>query len=772
MDSAVARAAQQEIARRQSLVADAEAILREGDLFYSKGLLRNAVHQYRNALLSLKPAPMVNPIRGVALSKYERAATEYSEKLIKEGRFDRAEEVINELLAPDVGSTHAPAIRLQKQLQEEDYFNKALSPEHAAGVGKVEQLMNEGNGLIALGDFDGASIRFAQVLAYDPYNTGARRALEKIDRLVVQYGEAAYDQSRSKMLGEVTEAWESKVPFAAYEAAGDFAATAAGNAGDPASTLRSKLNTIVFPNVSFNGAPIEEVLEYLTTRSGELDTLEQDSSRKGVNIILNLAEGVDTSQMRISLQLRSTPLGEILRYVTQQAGVKYQVDSYVVKVVPLSAASAGLVTRRFQVPPNFLSGAAMGGKAAAAADPFDTAPEGGGSELGPKLTALEFLKQNGVDFPPGSLAQFLPATSTLVVRNTQSNVDFIEALVAGGRSDVPRQILVKVRVVDVSELRLKELGFDWLLGPFNIGSDNIFGAGGTQGSTRVGATPTGGAAGDFPVVGANGLPVGQFPVTSPNRTGDYALTSDSIADVIANSVSGQAVGNVGRPNLAPGVFALTGVLTDPQFQVVVRAISQNTGADVLTVPSTVVRSGERAQIKSVREFIYPTEYDPPELPNVVAGGAFPVTPANPTAFETRELGSLLEVEPIIGPDDVTVDLNLVPEISEFLGFVNYGSPITAGASTTPITANRIVMPVFKTLKETTSVQVYDGQTVVMGGLIESTVEDVEDGLPVLGSVPVVGRLFRSSVDRRMTRAIVLFVSVRILDPAGQPVNEI
>ena len=60
----------------------------------------------------------------------------------------------------------------------------------------------------------------------------------------------------------------------------------------------------------------------------------------------------------------------------------------------------------------------------------------------------------------------------------------------------------------------------------------------------------------------------------------------------------------------------------------------------------------------------------------------------------------------------------------------------------------------------------------MGGLMESTVQDVEDKIPIMGDLPFVGRLFRSSVEQRQLRAIVLFVKVRILDPSGMPVNQI
>src|SRR5207237_5114707 len=56
--------------------------------------------------------------------------------------------------------------------------------------------------------------------------------------------------------------------------------------------------------------------------------------------------------------------------------------------------------------------------------------------------------------------------------------------------------------------------------------------------------------------------------------------------------------------------------------------------------------------------------------------ALPVVgPSTPSNFETRNTGVTLEVEPVVGPDGVTIDLNLVPQVVEFEGFINYGSPI-------------------------------------------------------------------------------------------------
>jgi general secretion pathway protein D len=154
-----------------------------------------------------------------------------------------------------------------------------------------------------------------------------------------------------------------------------------------------------------------------------------------------------------------------------------------------------------------------------------------------------------------------------------------------------------------------------------------------------------------------------------------------------------------------------------------------------------------------------------------------VTPAHPTAFEARNVGTHLEVEPVVGQDNFTVELNLAPELVQFEGFINYGSPIQTNGTdalgnVTPVelTDNRILQPVFKILRENTSVVVWDGATVVIGGLIEDKSTIVEDKVPLFGDAPFLGRFFRSKGVNRTLRAVLFFVQVNVIDPSGQRIN--
>jgi general secretion pathway protein D len=277
--------------------------------------------------------------------------------------------------------------------------------------------------------------------------------------------------------------------------------------------------------------------------------------------------------------------------------------------------------------------------------------------------------------------------------------------------------------------------------------------------------------------------------TAGLRSGDYAVSRNSI-DAILNNPTRTSQNS----NVAPGILSLTGLYSDGQVQMIMRGLAQKKGADIMTAPSVLARSGEKATIEVIREFIYPTEYEPPELPNSVGsngdgGGSllpgggtqaqsFPVTPATPTAFETRNTGVTLEIEPTIGENNYTIDLRFAPEIVEFEGFINYGSPIQSPASDAlgnpiqvTITENRIEMPVFATRRVTTAMTIYDGYTVSVGGLMAEHVQNVEDKVPILGDLPIIGRLFQSKAENHIKSNLIIFVTAEIIDAAGARINQ-
>jgi general secretion pathway protein D len=583
----------------------------------------------------------------------------------------------------------------------------------------------------------------------------------------------------------------------------------------------------VLPPPTGNGAPVPGA----PAQNPPLTAPAQGAAPNGSPGVPPVPVVTGPAAARITVTLDNIPLGEALRYIANQAGLKVKVEPYAVAVIPLTEQSNDLITKRYHVPPEFFGGPldvgyyigsnlTGGGNTGAGtvtginesppvatnvidkeAVSFQTASgtgTGAGAssqanqiqgtsttrqtllndrQLVGRADAKTMLQSMGVSFQGGASATFWPHSGTLIVRNTQDNLDMVDALVDQANSSAPKQVSIESKFVEINQNNAKELGFDWLLGPFSL-NGKVFGSGGTAGN----GVPVNTA--NFPF-NSNGVPIGQNPVTSGNRSGDFAISANALDALLVPGL-GQAAG------VAPSMFGLAGVFTNPQFQVVIRALNQKKGIDLLSAPSVTTKSGQRAIIEVIRELRYPKTYTQPQVPSissttgatVIGGGAVPVvvTPTTPQDWETRNTGVTLEVEPVVGGDATTIDLNLIPQVVEFEGFINYGSPINAigvntlaGAISTSVpvelTPNVINQPVFSTRKVTTSVSVYDGQTVVIGGLMREDVQKTEDKVPIIGDIPLVGRAFRTNTEQHTKKNLVIFVTAKIITPAGLPLNE-
>ncbi|MEC5125209.1 Amuc_1098 family type IV pilus outer membrane protein [Verrucomicrobiales bacterium BCK34] len=782
----VAGIAAQEAQRRQARVKSAQTLFTAGSNAFSDQSYGEAMDYFKAAFDTIPSVPAVADQRRIFFKRYQAASLEFTRVLISEAKWAEAEATLAAVTLLAENSDVPEAIidpEVKKILADirshDDRYNQAMSPQHLREAELVNSKIILGKGFLELGDYDRAERAYNEALAVDPYNTAARRGLENVERHKMNYADAAYDHTRAKMLRQVAAGWESPVPLMDTGGGEDL------NVGDVAVSgsvqIEQKLKNIVIPKLEFNNARLVDVLQFLTQKSQELDTFETDPLKRGVNIVVDSApdaSGIDPSQRSLSVRISNVPLGVALQYVTGQVDMKYRVDAFAVTVVPMSSDIEGaLVTRTYVVPPGFISGEGQGAGPAGPVDPFATPDEGGGGALVKRITAKDYLIKNGIEFGDGANARYIPATSKLVVRNTVDQQRSIEGLIAAVKAGGDKMVMVSVKMISIESTALNQLGMDFLLGQSNFGSTpRAFFGGGTDGNATAATSSI-----DYPIVGPGGSPVGMFPVTSGLRTGDVS-TARTIDDIIQSGS--------GNPSSmkAPGIFGIAGVFTDPQFQMVLRGLSQLKASDTLCDVSVPAKPGQIAKIEQAREFIYPTEYDPPELPNQIGGvingtsydvnpDEIPVTPATPTAFETRRLGKVIEVEPTVSQDNHSVNVNITLDFSEFAGFINYGTPILNGnrtdlfGSALVLTPNEILMPVFDAVKETTNVDVWDGQTIAIGGLHGEGITTTNDKVPFIGDLPVLGRAFRSSTHESKKRAMLIFVTVRLVDPGGNPIND-
>ncbi len=769
--------AEREIRKREMTQDFAQSAVNKG----TDALMNN---DYESAFAFFKTAVDALPsggeasleVRETAMDGFKRSVIKLSEQRISEGRYEDAQTTVLVILDDRYDPNYGPALDLLAKLEEPDRYNKTITPGFVANVELVKQLLREADGFYQSGRFDLAFKRCEQVLNVDKYNIAARRLQEKINGKRQDYSENAYNTTRSELLADVSGGWE--LPVTKYDAGPNQIIEQPVIDARGTTAINRKLDTIRIPSIDFREATVREALDFLKQRSRDLDTDEPDPNRRGINIVLKLDPASADAGQRITLSLTDVPLREALNYIATAASLKTKVEPYAVAVVPLSERTDVLITKEYKVPPGFISNVPAAGG--------DTGGGFGGGFGGATETptvarsgAREFLEAQGVEFPEGASANYLASSSRLIVKNTQPNLDLVDQLVGFDATVVPSQVEIESRFIEITQNNLKELGFDWLLGQFGLPfGTGVYGGGGTPGGTNNIDSS------NYPITSpSTGLPIGATsatsgPITAGNRSGTTAISANAIDGLLFAGPAGPA----------PGVLALAGVFSNPQFQVVLRALDQQKGIDLLSAPKVTTKSGQRATIQLVREFRYPVQFDPPQIPQTASASNSVFTPTTPSQFDTRNIGVELEVEPTVGPDGFTIDLNLSPRVTEFDGFINYGSPIGTVAQSVigsaldtvtlttffgpavPLTLseNVINQPIFSVRQVTTQVTVYDGQTVVLGGLMREDVQKVEDKTPIIGDIPLVGRLFRSTADQHIKRNLVMFVTATLLDPAGQP----
>ena len=150
----------------------------------------------------------------------------------------------------------------------------------------------------------------------------------------------------------------------------------------------------------------------------------------------------------------------------------------------------------------------------------------------------------------------------------------------------------------------------------------------------------------------------------------------------------------------------------------------------------------------------------------------PGTSAISPITQSVETGPILDVVPYVLSDGYTINLALIPSDTEFGG---YDNPTIPGISSGQVGNLNVVQlptvyPKFTVRQIVTTVNVWDNQTVVLGGLITSTVQNQKDKVPVIGDLPLFGRFFQSQSKSTTKNNLMIFVTATIVDPAGMRVH--
>ncbi|NRA28241.1 MAG: hypothetical protein HRU10_13480 [Opitutales bacterium] len=769
-------------AAQQRLIEESNTDITAAELAAGNGEFAEARRLLEGVARRLVPGPKTTP----TIERLEAARERVSILRIEDA-------VVNQDLAgaESMITSHRQTYGNTEQLAkvEERYKNAAtdpslvpiesVSPEFVRDQRLIEDFLVTARVQFLNGDYAGASRTLENIEVLDPRNAAAKRFQEIIAKRQREAIEISRYRTRAEMIGEVSESWSR--PRVSTDRIEEETSVAIQN-----QEILEKLRETKIPRVSFTGQSLSRVLQTLSELSIEYSPKDVEGNSLFVTPGVNIIPGYQVNEAtdpKVSLTVFGLSLEQILRLVSQQVNYEYNVQQDVVTMRPSSNSGGqeSLVTEFFPVSRATvlrLTGGGRnqggGGSAAAVVDPF--APPsvaspfgnggGGGSGSEDEERLKGFFERAGVPFTTVSGASLAFDGTQLIVTQTVQNVEKLRNILR--RYDQTKQVEIEAKFLEVNEGALEELGFSW----------SITGDGRPQFDSNGNV-----------IIGSDGLPQLLYDKTfntSPQTVNDrFNVDPDNTTTTITTNTNQRELSN------APPVFpnsldfgsgsspigAIVGTIGSADVSVMINALERASGSDLMSAPRLTVLNGKTAQITVAQELIYPESYR--DISATASGGgnntnntggssSIAITAGTPQDFTSRNVGVEMEVTPTVEDND-NISLLLEPKVTEFEGFVEYGGPSVAisGNSTATVPPG-FYQPIFSTREVRTEVTIYDGATVVIGGLVREEVKFVEDKVPFLGDIPLVGRLFRNEGESSLKRNLMIFVTANLVSPGGSP----
>ena len=632
-------------------------------------------------------------------------------------------------------------------------------------------LMDKAINLYKEGKYSDSEKTFEFILQQDPYNRKAMEYLQRIATRVSVISEVEQQSARAQALAEIGQSWKESSKVYSIETEEDKKPIISSD--DIAiQDLLESLQSIRIEKCEFINEEISVVLSFLAFKTRE-------GSGKSVNFVPYGMSDLIGGQSLINIELTDPSIFEALTFITEMNNWKFEVRSNAVIVMPIDyVAAEDLKVVTYPILPEVGAELEMSSSDSSPDDLFGDFSSNDNAG-GPIDVQNHFAI---VDWPEGSRILYHPSHSRLQVKNTAKNIKTLELILNDMREDAiqkrTRQVQIETKFVEYNEGALEELGYDWTLydsgsiADFELAdSGNYYTRGGTYNSSPVVTGPGGeqlyntdGSAGVF---GAQVIPSTAGPGGQQGQSlFGTALRSNSQG--LQQAASGSLLSLMGG---TPAALVLENY-NDIPLDLAITAMEQEGTADVLNAPKVTTKSGNEAVIKVVETHRYPLDYD-------VETGQRTAPVVKPQDWEDKDLGVVLKVEPTVDVENETIELELNPEITKFVGYDEYivgvNSYETGGnnASTFVGDGRTLIakVPYFKTRSISTQVTISDGSTVVMGGLVDEQTDTFRDQVPLLGDIPYFGRFFRSEGSRNFKRNLLITVKATQVDDRGMTKEE-
>jgi general secretion pathway protein D len=761
--------------------------LRDGDYEESK-------KQYEMALAYIPDTIQTRAARDEARDGVRESLYLNAVLLWKKGDREKAIQVAR--MAHEKG--HPDAAKLAAEIQKEidsppavkqqPEIHRLLEASYKDDRDVVLHRLQRARQYFVVGEYEKCRMELELILRDHPSQTEAMGMLKEVNDRAYDVSHTEFETTRSKMIRDVMESWTPRSRYAIDTVQIKDAQVTRVNTGTLLSstgltveqTVERKMKAIIVPEISFRNVGIVDAIKFFEDASREYDDPGLPPEKRGVNFVLKhigntapaptavsatadpfAADASATAGVAgtpINLSVRFSSLWDALKIVTDVANLKFRIRGNIVMITPANMPDKDLevrsysvlstLTERFNNLANEMSKSKAGGGADAGGGAF-TALTPAAGDTGDKQDWKALFQSMGMEWPDGSSISYLATIGKLRVKNTSDNLAVFETLL-DELNVTPRQIEIEARFVEVEQSDLDSLGVQW-----NVNQPIPVGLGEPNNANRALTLFDGSTTGGY-----------LTPAANPTAGLRYLSTGG-----LNNLFNFTTAAQTPQDNL----LSVHGIFKHLDADAILHMLSQRSNTDVLSAPKVVTKSGAEAVIKVVTEYIYPTTYEvqyPNQQNNQAVGAIAPmiIPVVQPGGFETREVGVILQVVPEVSAEGQMINLTMNPQVVSEPDWHDYGmtypNPVTGATDSTGIHLP-MVQPFFHIRSVSTSVSIYNGATVVMGGMITENRVASEDKIPFLGDIPFLGQLFRSKADQTDKRNLLIFVTARLVDPAGR-----
>jgi type II secretory pathway component GspD/PulD (secretin) len=316
-----------------------------------------------------------------------------------------------------------------------------------------------------------------------------------------------------------------------------------------------------------------------------------------------------------------------------------------------------------------------------------------------------------------------PRTSQLLVVATEPEQQAVDTLITQLDKQT-KQVLIETKLIEISSQPAAKRGVDWSA---TLDKQHVsFGNGVLSGDTTV-TTPG-------PLVTTTHTTPGGGHTYTTSRTSESSVSS--VLDLLHGGGGWSA-------STLSGLIPATGFLNADGVSAVISFLNSSYDAQVVSTPRVVTLDNESARIEVTRGF-----------PVISLSGAS-ANASGSASVTYSNVGTILMVTPHISANE-NIWLKVVPEVSSHFADVTYTVPSSGGSP------GSVSVPVFDYRRIQSQVMIPNGNTLVMGGLVQDSPSATYSKVPFLGDVPGLGWAFHSESKTMNKDNLIIFMTPTIV----------